>query len=796
MPVTKTRFSRLLKQVFLSLVLLVLLLLVMLWVFSPFLVRQQANIYLEPLGYQLKEQASVRLNPFAVSAKLTNIELADSTSGEVYARINNGYVNIDVFPLLDQELIFEDLFFEGLLLQVERQQALFKIAGYPLAIDQTEEGIIEDDIVDTPDWRIDIQNFLVEDFEAVLTDNQQRHTMYLDELKLEDLSLQTGSQQGHIDIVAKLNNADFKTLLDFDLQGNQGSVEMDFKLEGLQVSRFGYLAEDYLDRAQAEISLQFSNTISIRENDLAMTVSDALLKLSNVDVLADDFALKTDTSALTFTGADLAIENGEFSSLEGLLKLSIGKTDLSSSSNIDQLLAFDEIVIPKATLAVDKDAHYGLASEQINLLNVVVSKPMTEAAKNESALPALLAIPDISLKALTLTPVSLALDKVLFSGFESTLVLDQNRDLTNLVAFSDKSGEQVEPESKQSPTDSSFALKLGQFELDQPGKVHVIDHSIEPYYERNYTVDTLSLDSINTEAKTNNSNFALAFSSGKYTKASAEGEVQLFADKANLILDATIREFSLPRISPFVRQAAGFDMLSGQLDSDIKLSVVEDEITGNTALTMRGLEISTANDVNTGSLSEQSFFPLNIALGALKDSDGTINIDIPLSGNINDPDFGVSGFMSLLAQKAALSASQSYLMTTFVPYANVISLTRMVGEYALKVRVDDLIYKATQTDLAETQLDFNQKIVALLNDKEDISLKLCAIATKEDLGGTSADVNDPNTIIKLKEIAQKRGEIFKDQLVESGGINSARILLCQPKIDGQEHAQPRIEFDI
>lgn len=802
MPFTQSRFIQLFTRFIIAIIALFLLLLVSIWIASPLIIRDQANSYLEPLGFQLNESASVRFNPFALSVTLANIELTDKASETVYARVKNGYVNIKAFPLFQQLVVFERLYFGGLYIEADRQQEMIKIAGFDLSETETKTANDEQNTSNETDWRIDIKEFLLEDFEALLIDNQKNHTVHLNALTLKDLFMQAAGQRGHIDITAELNGAGLKTQLDFDLRESEGTVNIEFKLDELQLGRFDYLVEKHLDQAETEISLQFVNTVSIRDNGLSMALSNARLTLEHTDLTASGFRLKNNRSELSISDTNLAIENGALSSLNGMINLSIGKTNLRTKAHPHQLLIFDELKMPESALSVDKDQQYDFASEQIKLLNMVVSQAVSAPENKNADLPALLAIQAISMDNIKLTPDLLTLDRILLSGFESSLVLDKNRNLANLVPFSDDTHEQETPQTEPTPAseqtteEGTFALTLGKFELDQPGSITVIDQGIESEYERRYTVDTLRLENVQTADKTNSSPFALALNSDKYTKISADGDLKLFSDKTNLALEATIREFSLPRISPFVRQAAGFDMLSGQLDSDIKLSVVEDEITGNTALTMRGLEISTADDVKTGSLSEQSFIPLNIALGALKDGDGTINMDVPLSGNVNDPDFGVSGFMSLIAQKAALSASQSYLLTTFVPYANVISLTQMVGEFALKVRIDDLIYRAGQTQLETTQSEFSQSIIALLEDKEDMSLKLCAIATKDDLNEPGIDITDAKTIARLKELAQQRGDIFKDQLVEQGGVSSSRLLLCQPKIDGQDDALPRIEFNI
>ncbi|HBY88569.1 MAG TPA: hypothetical protein DEO86_22180, partial [Colwellia sp.] len=97
-------------------------------------------------------------------------------------------------------------------------------------------------------------------------------------------------------------------------------------------------------------------------------------------------------------------------------------------------------------------------------------------------------------------------------------------------------------------------------------------------------------------------------------------------------------------------------------------------------------------------LIDQGALPLNMAMGMLKDGDGNVELDVPLSGSISDPNFGLSSIVTLITKKAIMSATQDYLMTTFVPYANIVSIAITAGEFALKLRFDDLEYQVKQVE--------------------------------------------------------------------------------------------------
>jgi len=305
-------------------------------------------------------------------------------------------------------------------------------------------------------------------------------------------------------------------------------------------------------------------------------------------------------------------------------------------------------------------------------------------------------------------------------------------------------------------------------------------------------LETLDIKHIDNSDPLNKAELAIGVSSGTYTRADITGHVAPFANKANLDLEIKIREFGLPEISPFIRTATGFDMTTGQLDSDTTLTVVNDEIDGVAQLQMRGLEIE--NSEEQGALVSQTFIPLNVALGVLEDSDGVIEIEVPLKGNVNSPQFGIEGFLNLVAQQAALLASQTYLINTFVPYANIITLTNIAGNYALKPRVDDLIFEEGKSELDSDQKEFLDQLALLLEDKSDINMKACGFASASEQEGARETLS-PTQRAALRELALKRSLSVKNYLVADKGIASARILICQAKVEQADAAHPRVEFE-
>jgi hypothetical protein len=346
---------------------------------------------------------------------------------------------------------------------------------------------------------------------------------------------------------------------------------------------------------------------------------------------------------------------------------------------------------------------------------------------------------------------------------------------------------------------AEFIISLNEFSLINDNQISFEDNSVEPVAKRKLFIDTLSLGALSNaqDKKDNQTPFELIGRSNKYAHFEFKGFTQPFSQKPIHHLKGFLKELSLPSVSTYVQQAMQLELKSGQLNTDIGVTLEGEQVEGNVVILLQGLETSIADSNEAGELIDQGALPLNMALGILKDDNGNVELDVPLSGSTSDPQFGLSSVVGLITQKAIWLATEEYLMKTFIPYANIVSAAMAVGEFALKLRFEDLPYQAKQIAINKDQQAYIQAFIALMKDKKDTRVNICPISTPADINlNMSGKVTDKNQIKQLKEFALQRAEAFKEYLVKQGGIPSARLLLCSPKIDSSENAQPRIALSI
>jgi Domain of Unknown Function (DUF748) len=96
----------------------------------------------------------------------------------------------------------------------------------------------------------------------------------------------------------------------------------------------------------------------------------------------------------------------------------------------------------------------------------------------------------------------------------------------------------------------------------------------------------------------------------------------------------------MPLITPYMVQFAGYKIEKGKLTLGLKYQVEKGQLSASNSILIDQLELGGQVD-NPNAVS----LPLELAIALLKDSDGKIKLDVPLTGSLEDPKFSVGGII-------------------------------------------------------------------------------------------------------------------------------------------------------
>ncbi|MFT2110024.1 DUF748 domain-containing protein [Marinomonas sp. 2405UD68-3] len=559
------------------------------------------------------------------------------------------------------------------------------------------------------------------------------------------------------------------------------------------------------DHAQYE-DLTLTGNLSVnKEEDKINAQSDNIIfVIKRLLGSQSGYTLGSELLTLILPSTSLELSPDQQLSITSNPSIDLERVDVSDTQN-NKLIGFDALSITPIQIEKKPDSLFAKL-DRVTATNLVVSSP---SQVNEQ-IPPLAVLGKIHLDSLAVSNTQAKIHSVFLADLESTILLDEERNLKNNVFVqNDETTTQLETKtpssasyvesSKNESTEPSsnpkapFHLILDQFKIMGDSKIHLNDKGVFPSLDQTIFIDTFNIAQIDTRNPEQKTQIVLDARNGKYATINVVSDLVPLSEKLTMNTKFSTKEIELTPFSPYVSDLLGYTIESGQLDADISLNANQGKLKGQSNLLLRRFDLAG----NNGQTSKSpSTIPLNLAIGALKDSQDNIALDIPMSGNIDNPKFQWENFLIIPIRKALYSASSSYVMQTLVPYANVISIVQIAGEQLLKLRVEPLLYEPEQIELSPSQQMFTQELAALLTEKDDVQLKMCSIAIPSDIGiqDTSIDLNEEQTQ-SLKTLAKHRADILKEHLVAEGGISSSRILLCAPALDRSNKTLPRIEFE-
>src|SRR6185369_13047735 len=180
--------------------------------------------------------------------------------------------------------------------------------------------------------------------------------------------------------------------------------------------------------------------------------------------------------------------------------------------------------------------------------------------------------------------------------------------------------------------DDPFPVRIRRIRV-QNAKLDFTDLSLRPQfgakiYELNGVVTGLSS---NRDAR---SQIELDGRVDEFGLARIRGELNPFAPRDNTDVNVVFKNVDMVPASPYSMKFAGYKIAEGKISLDLQYKVRDGQLEGANQIVIDKLTLGERVES-----PDALKLPLQLAIAILKDSDGRIDLGLPVSGNINDPQF-------------------------------------------------------------------------------------------------------------------------------------------------------------
>ena len=770
----------------------------------PVIIQYSIIHLLKKHGATLVTIDDIELNLFAGSVELK--QLSFSAGNVEPLRLKHLAVDLQMLDLFSRKLIVNSLLLDGLNAVIQRNKnGDFVINGVKLpAADASASKEADAPSSSENSFGYGIKQLSIDSSSIHYQESEFSQKVSIKRLSLNGLESWNSSSPTRLSADLKIDDASLSLSAELLLFASDPHIKGQGTLTNLTLTPYAKFYRDYVTIKQGTFSLKTDFDVTLASSIIASTTNELQLNELELDYLQ----LNQSVSKVHWKGSTDLQANNQLS-VKGRLEINGSKTvDTSQDYTI---ASFDRLSIDALEKSLQSISFEQLDLDKLKLINT---------SSNESF---------VSLNALSMSKLKLDSDSAALSigqisihkpalqlNITAQKQLAQITPLQNtLDAMIPTGPDQTEADSK---TDKPLQISIAAITLAEPGSIDFTDQSVTPNYHTQLFLNQIEITQL---SPANNAHFVVAIRQGEYTGIDLTGDGLLFDPSTALTLKAQIKQLDLPPVTPYTTQAMGYGMKSGVVDTDIDLSLIKREIDALIRLKVDSIEIVETNSQTAEQVSSASGMSIDLAISTLKDSENIIQLELPVRGNIDQPDFDLSLVINQAMGKAMQSASLSYLKHSLQPLGSLITLYSLAKSAANHISLPPVLFATNSLDLKDDQQQLLDKVIKVLKERPGLKIKACGISSLEDQKSIHEELLavelerlqklakkdekvDPATITvdaqliqqKMRNLADQRSAKVKAVFLQQGEIESRRILNCLSASKTEEKSEASVELTL
>jgi hypothetical protein len=236
---------------------------------------------------------------------------------------------------------------------------------------------------------------------------------------------------------------------------------------------------------------------------------------------------------------------------------------------------------------------------------------------------------------LGINPHGLNMDTLNITGLKGELIISEDGTVNVVDSFRSDEEPPRETQQEEQVADKDgivFPVTIGRINLDK-GILRFADFSLRPQFDTEIHELNGSITGVSSSPGTR-SRVSLDGRVDQYGTNRIEGEINFFAPKEFTDISVIFENLEMTHLTPYSAKFAGRKIKSGRLSLDLEYLIQDRHLQSHNefviATLVLGDKVESPDAVN---------LPLDLAIALLKDSRDIINVRLPITGSLDDPEF-------------------------------------------------------------------------------------------------------------------------------------------------------------
>ena len=637
----------------------------------PGVIRDQVQAFGEKIGYQI-EVGDVDLSPLLLRARLNDLRLspADAAKADALLTLKQFEVDARFWPLLAGRISLERVALESPEVLFARSggkgEAAWNWVALVNRVNQLDASEPAKDSEKSGAFKISIDELAINGARVAVRDGQSKAAYDVGPFSLHLNDLRNQDDAGHVG----------GSSLQSRYTLNLGGVKIPLpKVEGMpdrsltfkQVSASGQLV------GNSESMLRVALDLTLDDGEIKSTWQMNAKGALNGKLIVQSLAIKPllslapsyeplDSPSGVINGDVQVVQDADATTVD--TDLSFDKVDIRQLGSKDPLLAWSSTSLSKFHLVLPRAA--GKAG-QLSMNEILVDNPKIRFVINAQRMSNF---------------------RTLFSKPESGP--SKTARATN-ESVSSEADAAPKPVPSTAVTQPSFRYDIRSVRLKNGG-MYFADESINPVFRVDVTDLNGSVQGISNDPG-RYATLVLAGRAAKTGSLRARGQLAFADPRLNNDVSLTFKNVPLNTTNPYTMTFAGYAIDDGRIDVDLRYVTKDGALQGKNRFVIKRIKLGEPVPDYQGTR-----LPLGLAIALLEDSDGMIDVNIPVKGNVNDPEFSV-GHLVWQAVKTVLAnvaTAPFRALGALLGVENMDAIAFVPGESALPPDGDEQLTKIAE----------------------------------------------------------------------------------------------------
>lgn len=358
--------------------------------------------------------------------------------------------------------------------------------------------------------------------------------------------------------------------------------------------------------------------------------------------------------------------------------------------------------------------------------------------------------------------------------------------------------------------------RLDRLQIEGNSYVHYTDAATNPAVSLDMNTLNLRLEDLDSSVPQTRNPLSLDATLGRFATLKADGALSVLAPEPQGDLELKLHGFQLYSIAPYVKEAIGARVERGELDVNANASLEDNILELESQADLRSFTLGDVSPEQEEQISNNLGMPLSLALALLRDNDGDIHLNIPVSGDLSSPDIAIAS----IVRKALFGAVQETVKLALKPLGIISGAGKLLG-IGRELQLPPAVFSPGEDTLTDP-VTVLKPLRELLAQRPQLGVILSAPLTEADavalrqssgdaesaegksLANTASEsdnteeaetppMSEEDFRAAANALLQERLHTVKGWLLDNDKVHNNQIILTHPRI-APVPGEPRVEM--